>query len=232
MRNSDFYTDQGGDDMFSAFIDSVSERVAERICCRIEERLQQSQRSTQSSSLSVSADDPDQLIIEANKACNYPKSYMGASMLFALSTAIGNTCTLRVKRNRVERCILYLHLIGEPGSAKSHPLRFALQPIFDRDIKSRKEIDGDIMILATLLGDFLLASAKKTIDLMSHSTESNRQSYNAIFSRLPDVFTKAQANEVAQTLGFRDSIVDKFCKDMQGYTIIRLGHGQYQKISP
>ena len=88
------------------------------------------------------------------------------------------------------------------------------------------------MILATLLGDFLLASAKKTIDLMSHSTESNRQSYNAIFSRLPDVFTKAQANEVAQTLGFRDSIVDKFCKDMQGYTIIRLGHGQYQKMSP
>ena len=412
-----------------------------------------------------------QLIIEANKACNYPKSYMGASLLFALSTAIGNTCTLRVKRNRVERCILYLHLIGEPGSAKSHPLRFALQPILNRDIKSRKEyqkqheqylieveeggnpkkpvcrqrliydatpeammkimaenpagvcvfcdevstfhsnvgrynksgfesmmlslfdcqtifidrsgtdikitldtpfgnfggtiqpevfvkiykgrltengflhrimavyndgpdelpydsdkeipqelqekweqvinkildleagflefgeaeyilsddaksaysswsdrttdrinnyepramrgffmkiktyvyrlalvlqvlyetfgdrpcrkqIDGDIMILATLLGDFLLASAKKTIDLMSHSTESNRQSYNAIFSRLPDVFSKAQANEVAQVLGFRDSIVDKFCKDMQGYTIIRLGHGQYQKMSP
>ena len=80
-----------------------------------------------------------QFIIEANKACNYPKSYMGASLLFALSTAIGNTCTLRVKRNRVERCILYLHLIGEPGSAKSHPLRFALQPIMDRDIKSRKE---------------------------------------------------------------------------------------------
>ena len=63
-----------------------------------------------------------QLIIEANRTCNFPMSYMGASMLFALSTAIGNTCTLRVKRNRLERCILYLHLIGEPGSAKSHPL--------------------------------------------------------------------------------------------------------------
>ena len=69
MRNSDFYTDRGNDDMFSALIDSVSERVAERICIRIEERLQQSQRSTQSSSLSLSADDPDQLITKA-EACH------------------------------------------------------------------------------------------------------------------------------------------------------------------
>ena len=69
MRNSDFYTDRGNDDMFSALIDSVSERVAERIYSRIEERLQESQRSTQSSSLSLSADDPDQLITKA-EACH------------------------------------------------------------------------------------------------------------------------------------------------------------------
>ena len=69
MRNSDFYTDRCGDDMFIAFIDSVSERVAERICSRIEERLQQSQRSTQSSSLSLSTEDPDQLITKA-EACH------------------------------------------------------------------------------------------------------------------------------------------------------------------
>lgn len=55
--------------MFSALIDSVSEKVAERICIRIEERLQQSQRTTQPSSLSVSADDPDQLITKA-EACH------------------------------------------------------------------------------------------------------------------------------------------------------------------
>ena len=69
MRNSEFYTDRGGDDMFSALIDSVSERVAERIYSRIEERLQRSQRSTQPSSLSLSADDPDQLITKA-EACH------------------------------------------------------------------------------------------------------------------------------------------------------------------
>ena len=55
--------------MFSALIDSVSEKVAERICIRIEERLQQSQRTIQPSSLSVSAYDPDQLITKA-EACH------------------------------------------------------------------------------------------------------------------------------------------------------------------
>ena len=69
MRNSDFHTDLGGDSMFSALIDSVSEKVAERIYSRIEERLQQNQRTPQPSSLSVSADDPDQLITKA-EACH------------------------------------------------------------------------------------------------------------------------------------------------------------------
>ena len=86
------------------------------------------------------------LIHEAKASCNFPESYMGASMLLTLSTAIGNTCTLKIKNNRVERPVIFLHLVGEPGSVKSHPLRFALQPIINRDIKSRlrfqKELDG------------------------------------------------------------------------------------------
>ena len=87
-----------------------------------------------------------QLIHEAKASCNFPESYMGASMLLALSTAIGNTCTLKLKNNREERPVIFLHLVGEPGSVKSHPLRFALKPIIDRDIKNRlkyqKELDG------------------------------------------------------------------------------------------
>ena len=73
MRNSEIYTEQNSDNMFSALIDSVSERVAERICSRIEEKLQQTQqhqRSSQSLSLSSSADDQDQLITKA-EACHF-----------------------------------------------------------------------------------------------------------------------------------------------------------------
>ena len=85
------------------------------------------------------------------------------------------------------------------------------------------------MILATLMGEFMLESARKTLELFSVSAGSNQRAYNGIYDRLPAVFTKAQANEVAQVLGLSDSIVDKFCKDMQGQSIIRLGHGRYQK---
>lgn len=73
MRNSEIYTEQNSDNMFSALIDSVSEKVAERICNRIEEKLQQTQqnqRSSQSLSLSSSADDQDQLITKA-EACHF-----------------------------------------------------------------------------------------------------------------------------------------------------------------
>ena len=77
MRNSEIYTEQNSDNMFSALIDSVSERVAERvaerICSRIEEKLQQTQQhqmSSQSLPLSSSADDQDQLITKA-EACHF-----------------------------------------------------------------------------------------------------------------------------------------------------------------
>ena len=73
MRNSEIYTEQNSDNMFSALIDSVSEKVAERICSRIEVKLQQTQqnqRSSQSLSLSSSADDQDQLITKA-EACHF-----------------------------------------------------------------------------------------------------------------------------------------------------------------
>ena len=79
------------------------------------------------------------IISETNSAYSFPVSYIGSSLLISLSTVIGNSCCLRVNRTRVERGIIYLHLVGEPGSVKSHPLRFALGPIIERDIKVRQE---------------------------------------------------------------------------------------------
>ena len=410
-----------------------------------------------------------QLIHEAKVSCNYPESYMGASMLLALSTAIGNTCVLKIKNNRVEKPVIYLHIVGEPGSSKSHPLRFALKPIMDSDIRNRlryqKELDGYIkelqeggnpekpkcsqrfvqdatpealvkiiaanpagvcnycdevslfftnlnrysnsgfdsmmlslfdcqpifvdrsgtdvkltivnpfgniagtiqpdvfvklykghltengflhrvmaiyndgpdelpydsdleipselqdkwndiieyilkfeegfkefdaaaeytlseeakeiysvwsktntdlintvephemrgffqkiksyvyrvalilqvtkeaiektpsklkieeetMIMATVYGDFLLKSARKTIDLFESTLAPNHQKYKELMVLLPVSFTKSLANELAATLGISESTVDKFCKDQQGRTIVKVGHGKYQK---
>lgn len=81
-----------------------------------------------------------QKIINAtNQAYNFPIPYIGVSLLCALATAIGNTCTLRVNTTWIERPLLYVVLVGNPGSVKSHPMSFAMSPILERDIRNRQE---------------------------------------------------------------------------------------------
>lgn len=75
-----------------------------------------------------------QEIIYASAEClNYPIDYIATSLCFALSVGIGNTHVVKVKEGWTERAILYIALIGKPGSNKSHPLSFALQPLFEHD---------------------------------------------------------------------------------------------------
>ncbi|HZL09716.1 MAG TPA: DUF3987 domain-containing protein [Prolixibacteraceae bacterium] len=73
-------------------------------------------------------------IISATGEClNFPTDYIASSLCFALSVGIGNTHVAKVKEGWTERAILYLALIGRPGTNKSHPLSFALQPLFEHD---------------------------------------------------------------------------------------------------
>lgn len=75
-----------------------------------------------------------QEIIKATKQyLQYPIDYIGAGILYATSLAIGNTHKIEVKRGWIENAVLYLALVGKPGVNKSHPLSFAVEPIFERD---------------------------------------------------------------------------------------------------
>ena len=78
------------------------------------------------------------IITETHKALNFPVSYICMSLLTAIATAIGDTCWLKVKTEWMERPLLYVALLGNPGSVKSHPMKFAMKPILERDIQSRK----------------------------------------------------------------------------------------------
>ena len=69
------------------------------------------------------------LINELNKAYNYPPDYIAASLLGAASIAVGNNHVLKVKDAWEERCVFFIVLVGSPGSNKSHPLTFAMQPL-------------------------------------------------------------------------------------------------------
>lgn len=79
---------------------------------------------------------PDKLrkiINEAHATLGFPKDYLAGSMLTAMAAAVGNTHAVEHMDGWKEYVILFVALVGAPGSNKSHPLSFAMQPLIDFD---------------------------------------------------------------------------------------------------
>ncbi|MCB0652177.1 MAG: DUF3987 domain-containing protein [Saprospiraceae bacterium] len=78
-----------------------------------------------------------QKIIKAtNDSLNFPIDFVGASMLYAASVAIGNSCKVEVLKGYQQNVSLYISIVGRRGTNKSHPLSFFLKPLEDRDEKN------------------------------------------------------------------------------------------------
>ena len=78
-------------------------------------------------------------IIEQTSAESYfPIPYISASLLFAASIALGNTKTLKVSPSWIERPLLFMAILGSPGSAKTPPIKFALDPFLKIDADTLK----------------------------------------------------------------------------------------------
>ncbi len=73
------------------------------------------------------------IITETHECLNFPVDYIALSLCYAVSVCMGNLFTAKVKEGWHERAILYIALIGKTGSNKSHPLSFAMQPLFNHD---------------------------------------------------------------------------------------------------
>ena len=74
-----------------------------------------------------------QVITATNENLNFPIDFIGASLLYAVSVAIGNTHSVEVKKGFQQSAVIYLAIVGRAGTTKSHPLSFALQPIVEQD---------------------------------------------------------------------------------------------------
>jgi hypothetical protein len=74
-----------------------------------------------------------------HSALNYPKEYTAASMLFAASVAMGNTCRAVVKPGWEETAVIFLCMVGNPGIGKTAPLRSATEPLREIDADAYKE---------------------------------------------------------------------------------------------
>ena len=77
-----------------------------------------------------------EIISETKSSLNYPTDFIASAICFTLSVGIGNNFVAKVKEGWDERAILYMAIIGRSGVNKSHPLSFAMQPLFELDIKS------------------------------------------------------------------------------------------------
>ena len=76
------------------------------------------------------------IIRELHDSNGFPVDYTAASMMAAISVALGNSHRVEVKRNWYESAILYIAIVGRPGACKSHPLAFAMRPLVNADSKN------------------------------------------------------------------------------------------------
>ena len=72
------------------------------------------------------------IVVQTSEESNYPLNYIAAALFFAASVAVGNFRTLMAGTIKV-KAILFMALIGSPGSGKTHPINFAVAPFLKLD---------------------------------------------------------------------------------------------------
>lgn len=83
---------------------------------------------------------PIQNVINATSdSLQFPKDFIGASLLYTSSIAIGNTAQVKVKEGWTETPLIYLANVGRPGTNKTHPLSWAIEPIIKKDSESFRQ---------------------------------------------------------------------------------------------
>jgi len=83
------------------------------------------------------------LIINAEETIGYNPEYLSAGILSTCATAIGNSVRL-FNGSYDNPPILWLNIIGRSGEGKTHPLKFAKQPIAEMDKKSFTRFQSDM----------------------------------------------------------------------------------------
>lgn len=74
-------------------------------------------------------------ILDEEDSLNSDRNYLSASILSALSLAIGNSFQLEIKPTYVVKANLYIAIVGLSGTGKSHPMKKAYTPLNERQIE-------------------------------------------------------------------------------------------------
>ncbi len=73
------------------------------------------------------------IINEINKVLLAPLDFVAAAVLWNVSVAIGNTYKAYAMKGRSESAILYITLVGSPGSNKTFPLKFLMKGLEEKN---------------------------------------------------------------------------------------------------
>ena len=132
-----------------------------------------------------------QIIIELNLTDNYREEYLATSMLGAAATAIGNGCRLRIKSSWITPPALYMAIVGHAGNGKTHPLKAALEPLYEiqakrfedyeRQMKMRRKGEPMPVLRQIILNDY-------TSEAMKQALNANPQGIAIVYDELLGMF--------------------------------------------
>src|SRR5659263_109688 len=74
-----------------------------------------------------------------SECLGYPLDFISSTLCFAMSVAIGNTHSVKIKEGWTESAILYVAIVGKAGTNKSHPLSYAMKPLLDHDANEARK---------------------------------------------------------------------------------------------
>lgn len=73
------------------------------------------------------------IVEQTHEHMNFPIDYIGSALIVAAAGAVSNSLKVYLPGDWVEKPIIYMAIVGEPGTNKSAPLDFAIKPLEDRD---------------------------------------------------------------------------------------------------
>ena len=81
---------------------------------------------------------------EAYNKFQFSLDYLGAGMLTAISSSIGNSLKVEVKNGWNEKANLFTVIVGRPGDSKSHALNFCFKPIHIKENQLFSEYSNSV----------------------------------------------------------------------------------------
>jgi len=83
------------------------------------------------------------IVLDLKETMSFPVDYTGSAVLFAVSTALGNTHFIRFKKGWICNSIVYVALSGNAGDNKTHPMEWILKPLKERDKQSEMKFSSE-----------------------------------------------------------------------------------------